>query len=189
MLHSLGRKTIASVTDLTPMGALLECHERIRAFMRLGARLAEVQGASAAEVEETAGKVVRYFTLAFPMHEKDEEESVMPRLKNRAPNLSALITKLEGEHRALDVLIEELIAITQRLAEKGDRLPSEREPLARVITQLDTGFNAHFNVEEEVVLGAMRAHLTEEDLSSITAEMQERRVQALTRQSQGGHDV
>lgn len=170
------------------MGALLECHERIRAFMSLGARLAEGAHASKEEVEETAGKVVRYFTLAFPLHEQDEEDSVMPRLKERAPNLAPLLSKLEGEHRALDQLIDELVAIATNLSQHGDRLPDESEALSRVIARLKTGFNAHLHLEEEVLMGAMRAHLTEDDLSSITTEMQERRVQALTRQSQGGQN-
>lgn len=169
------------MTDLTPMGALLECHERIRGFMRLGNRLAEGEEATPEEVVETAGKVLRYFSVAFPLHEKDEEESVLPRLRERAPLLSPLLTKLEGEHRALDVLVKELKEIATRLSRDGDSLAREKEALATLLSRLDTGFNAHFNVEEEVVIGAMREHLTEEDLKAITDEMQERRVQALTK--------
>src|SRR5262245_25640445 len=64
---------------------LLECHERIRNFCALACRLAE--GPPSEQAREAAAQLVRYFTVALPLHVADEEESIRPRLTTVAADV------------------------------------------------------------------------------------------------------
>ncbi len=88
------RPPAGDVVDL-----LLECHTRIRSFTTLAARLASTPGLAAAEVAEAAAGVHRYFTQALPLHARDEEESVLPRLRGRDPEVDRELAEMVHEHR------------------------------------------------------------------------------------------
>ena len=60
MLGKIGR----SAAPADAVALLLECHGRIRAFLAMARRVGE------------AIQVHRNFTLALPLHARDEEESI-----------------------------------------------------------------------------------------------------------------
>src|SRR5690606_18929577 len=78
MLHTIGRKSRSE--RLTEM--LADCHARIRSFIALAIAAGEQQ-APPEEVAAACARVERYFVQAFPLHVRDEEDSVLPRLRGR----------------------------------------------------------------------------------------------------------
>ena len=69
MLTKLGKP--AAPGDAVDL--LLECHQRIRAFLDLADRLGPPGPDPAQAVADAAARVHRYFTLALPLHARDEE--------------------------------------------------------------------------------------------------------------------
>jgi hypothetical protein len=85
--------------DDTVLAALLACHERIHRFTALAARLATTDGTPAERAEAAAG-VVRYFTVALPLHAADEDDSLAPRLRGRDAAVDAALATMTAEHVA-----------------------------------------------------------------------------------------
>src|SRR5512132_579542 len=81
------------------VGLLLECHDRIRSFLALARRVAQAGPAERDGVAEAAARVRRYFAEALPLHARDEEESILPRLRGREPAVDAELAAMEREHR------------------------------------------------------------------------------------------
>lgn len=86
-------KEPSDVVDL-----LLECHDRIRTFIGLACQLGKAQEPSLDEIRDAASRVSRYFSEALPLHVADEEESILPRLKGRSPELDLALEKMHDEH-------------------------------------------------------------------------------------------
>src|SRR5512143_2894636 len=95
MLTNLGKP--AAPADAVEL--LLECHQRIRSFLGLAGRLAEAREEGAEAVAEAAFRVHGYFTLALPLHARDEEDSIAPRLSGREPALDAELGTMVREHQ------------------------------------------------------------------------------------------
>lgn len=165
-----GRKEPTDVVDL-----LLDCHTRIRSFSALALRLARVEGVAAAEVVEAAAKVRRYFTVALPKHVEDEEESLLPRLAGKDPEVDRALRRMEDEHERHDALLRRLVAICARLQDEPAALPAVRGELEAVAKELVDEFEEHLRQEEAVVMPAARKLLTAEELAAIHDELRHRR--------------
>lgn len=90
-----------------PMALLRACHEKVIRFTTLAQRLqAHVRDHGVdAQAQEAAQAVLRYFTLAAPLHHADEDEDlfvVLRGLGNAA--LTARIDALQAEHDTLGAL-------------------------------------------------------------------------------------
>lgn len=165
-----GKKEPTDVVDL-----LLDCHTRIRSFSTLAARLAEVEGASEAEVAEAAAKVRRYFTVALPKHVEDEEESLLPRLMGKDPEVDRALQQMEDEHGRHEAPLRRLIELCDTLRQNPSSLPSLRGELGEVARWLVEEFEVHLRAEETIVLPAARRLLTAEELQGIHDELRRRR--------------
>jgi iron-sulfur cluster repair protein YtfE (RIC family) len=157
---------------------LLGCHERIRHFTGIAVRLASSKGLLSAEIASAAEKVHRYFTVALPLHEADENESLHPRLRAAAPEgelAGPAADAMVEQHSSIDEIVERLVPLCELL--RGN--PSMHGALAPELQQLSTGlqqmFDAHLKLEEETIFPAMRRYLTEEQLAEILQEMNSRR--------------
>ena len=154
---------------------LLDCHARIRHFVAMARRLGEASGAAPGEIAETAARVHRYFTMALPLHVRDEEDSLAPRLRGREPGLDVAIDAMVSEHvahrRALGALVAACAAIARDFA--------RHESLASVVRQaaddLARQFEVHLSQEESVVLPAARRLLDPATDAEIVKEIRRRR--------------
>src|SRR6476620_7125025 len=97
----------------TPAGLVLSCHERIRAFLTLAARVA-AGDAPAPELAEATARLHRYFTVALPLHVADEEQSIEPRLLAHAPALAGPIARMREEHAAAQQILDGLTPVWAR---------------------------------------------------------------------------
>ena len=171
MYVSIGRKQPAA--DLVE--ALLECHDRIRTFLEIAGKLAATPEAPPAEVREAAQRVRRYFAEALPRHVADEEESILPRLAGKHPELDAALARMHAEHHEHARPLATLLDSMQKLDVAPERLSELAPELARVAAELDAALGAHLENEEAIVFPAIRAELSPEDQAAIRSELAARR--------------
>ncbi|HET9783881.1 MAG TPA: hemerythrin domain-containing protein [Terriglobales bacterium] len=154
---------------------LLGCHQRIRHFTAMALRLAAAD-APRDQIGTAAGAVHRYYSVALPLHEADENQSVYPRLRAA---LAASGSRLEADanqamldqHVEIDKLVDILLPQWAGLAEHPETAPAT----AATVEKLNVAWKEHLELEERVVFPALRAHLSQGDRDAIRQEMAQRR--------------
>jgi hemerythrin-like domain-containing protein len=154
---------------------LVDCHLRLREVTRLAAELAARPDASPEDVREVASKVSRYFTVALPLHEEDEEISLFPRLLLRLPALAPTIAALRDDHAAHAERVAAVLAVCQELEASSERSETLRGELAATASALAEGWRTHLATEERDLFPAVRTALSDEERAVICAEMRARR--------------
>jgi hemerythrin-like domain-containing protein len=157
---------------------LTDCHNRIRHFSGVAVKLAHAQGVAEAEIVQAAEGLLRYFTIALPLHEADENISIHPRLRKAVP-----VGELAGpaadamvdQHLAIDELVERLIPLWTILRAEPAKEPELASEMCAISSRLQEIFTAHLQMEEETIFPAMDKYLSEAELATIVSEMQERR--------------
>jgi iron-sulfur cluster repair protein YtfE (RIC family) len=153
---------------------LLACHERIRSFTGLAQRLAGAVEPSDDEVRELAARIRRYFVEALPLHVRDEEELIVPRLAGTSAELDAALAVMASEHATHNAACDRLIAICGLLQRWPEQLPEVAPGLAAVAGELATAFAQHLAAEESVIFPAV-ARLPAGERAAIAAAIQARR--------------
>ncbi len=150
---------------------LVDCHARIRRFCALGKRLA--QGGSSAELRDAAAELHRYFAVALPLHVRDEDESVRPRLERLGDAaLASALAAMSAEHVEADAALADLLPQWSAIA----AAPTEAScrQTARAAAWLDEHLERHLRAEEALIFPALdRLSAAEQD--AIVAEMKARR--------------
>jgi iron-sulfur cluster repair protein YtfE (RIC family) len=178
----------------TVQDALLGCHMRIRHFTEMACKLAHAHAAEPEQVQRAAAEVHRYFTVALPLHEADENISLHPRLIKALSGESvkadastspetALLRRLGGpaadamveQHESIDQLVERLVPLCTILRSQPAKLEELSQELHEVSAALSEIFTAHLEMEEKTVFPAMEEVLTGDELDEIRREMRERR--------------
>ncbi len=161
---------------------LLECHERIRTFSAMALRLAAATQApsapSAAEISETASAVRRYFAEALPLHAADEDESIAPRLRAFGPGDEVLATldRMEREHAEHRPFLARLVPWWAAVATDPAKLTLD-DGARRLDTEtFIRDVESHLELEERVLIPAMRRLFPPELEGKLTHEMRARRV-------------
>ncbi len=172
-------KTNTSVAASQDAIQLLQaCHQRIRHFSGVAVRLAHAQGASEEEIVQAADGLYRYFTVALPLHEADENISVHPRLKKAAPQgelAGPAADAMVDQHNAIDELVERLVPLWVLLRRNPAKQPELAGEMCAIAGRLNEIFESHLKLEEEIIFPALQKYLSPEQLSHIVHEMQERR--------------
>jgi iron-sulfur cluster repair protein YtfE (RIC family) len=159
--------------DGDPVDSLLACHERIRSFLALGARLDEPGGDPAA-IADACRRIERYFREAMPLHVADEEESIVPRLRGREDTVDLALAEMHDEHTAHQACLGTLIGAAADLAVEPLDLPL-RAHLAACRRALEAELAPHLAREEAIILPAMRRLLGAGELADIADEIRARR--------------
>jgi hemerythrin-like domain-containing protein len=155
--------------------ALVDCHQRIRDFSSLAVRLATSQGLSADEIREAAAGVHRYFAVALPLHARDEEESLLPRLEGRDPALDAELAEMMREHAEHGDPTDRVLAACSKLQANPDELAAIAPAFSAAARELERHFQVHLEREERVIFPAIRSLLDPPTRERIQTEMRERR--------------
>jgi hemerythrin-like domain-containing protein len=154
---------------------LLDCHERIRRFSGLATHLSSADR-PAAEIREAAEELHRYFTLAFPLHVVDEEQSLRPRLLRHPlePDVASALETMSAEHVTGETLLEPLVAAWGELA----RHPSRDDIRAATLGGANR-FRAllldHLAVEESTLFPVIAERFSPAEVSDVLREMRLRR--------------
>jgi len=172
MLTGLGKPPTPSDT----VDLLLECHVRIRHFVAMAQRLGGAFLATPEEIADTATRVHRYFGEALPLHVRDEEDSLAPRLRGRDPVLDAAIAVMEREHGEHQASLAALVRAVAAVALDPARHRALAVEVRWAADDLARQLEYHLAQEEAVVLPAVRRLLDAQADAAIVAEMRERRV-------------
>jgi hemerythrin-like domain-containing protein len=156
---------------------LLGCHDRIRHFTEVADRLNLNQQSPAKDRQEAASAVLRYYQIALPLHEADENESVYPRLREALPpgELATANQAMIDQHAEIDAIIAQLLPMWRAIAHDPALQEDLSAELGQRVQRLKQLWTSHLGLEEEVVIPAMRRFLSQQDLGAIQAEMRARR--------------
>jgi iron-sulfur cluster repair protein YtfE (RIC family) len=176
MLQILGASQAGSPSE----GAaelLLGCHQRIRTFTELAARLASHEPASDADVADAARRVHRYHAVALPLHQADEEQSVAPRLEPLvAPEIRYALAGMRRQHLELDETLATLLPIWDRLATEPGMRRQLAAPMAKGVARMKELWAHHLSVEEDLIFPELKRVLGAAQLAAIAGEMRARRL-------------
>lgn len=171
MLNVLGKRpAVGDAVDL-----LLECHDRIRSFLALARRVAGAGPAERDQVPEAAARVHRYFTQALPLHARDEEDSILPRLRGRDPAVDRELEAMAREHAEHEAPLARLVQACEEVARDPGRHAALAADLGGAARELEAHFAAHLRREEEVIFPAMRRLLDRAEDAEIVRELRARR--------------
>lgn len=134
-----------------PITLLLGAHDRLRTFGRLASSLTRAGQSSPAEVAESSVRLARFFDLAIPIHEADEEETLGTMLPSRAPELADALRVMKEQHRHLHEILDELRPHWETLSRDPESLGSEPWDLRSAGRRLDAVLRVHLALEENVV--------------------------------------
>jgi iron-sulfur cluster repair protein YtfE (RIC family) len=171
MFTQLGKPAAAG----DAVGLLLECHERIRAFLALARRVAGSGAAEQAAISEAADRVRRYFTQALPLHAKDEEESILPRLRGLDRTVDHELEVMVREHAEHERPLRALVEACKVLGREPTRHADLAPQIATATEELERHFAGHLRREEEVIFPAVRRLLDRCSDSEIVKEIRARR--------------
>jgi hypothetical protein len=160
-----------------PADALADCHERIRHFSTVALRLARSPNASPRLIADTASALRRYFGSALPMHERDEEDYVTPRLLEVRPGkpIEHALGRMAGDHRAIDEVVTALDGLWTRIALRPTDLAGLSDELHSRSLTLSSLFEGHLQLEEETILPAITRLVPEAARKLMLRDMRERR--------------
>jgi hemerythrin-like domain-containing protein len=156
---------------------LLACHDRIRNFTGIAVRLADADGAGAAAIANAAEAVHRYYAVALPLHEADENDSVYPRLRARLTDAAerASVQSMVDQHGPIDEVIARLLPVWDELKSNPERLATHAASMRVDAERLQSLWTEHLALEEKIVFPLIRKRLVPEELSDIHREMKVRR--------------
>lgn len=159
----------------TPFDMLGGCHERIRMFTGVAVRLV-TEPAPPEQVAEAASRLHLYFGTALPLHEQDEEETLLrAMLDARAPGIDPLFARLRDEHRAIEAVLERLLPTWSSLSHAPELLDAHRSQLREGGEALASAFAPHLQMEEEELYPLARRSLSESVQSAMLHAMRARR--------------
>jgi len=167
-----------------PLGLWLACHERVLRFCGLleRLRLHVEKYRPDSEAIQSATSIRRYFNEAAPRHHADEEADMFPRLLrclSERPDLVSpdddtrtrdAIAALMAEHRSSEVLWSSLDAA---LAQIENGISARLD--AGQVEEFGRSYRHHIEVEEGVVMPAMKLAFGAHDWEEIGAAMAQRR--------------
>lgn len=155
------------------LGLLLACHARIRRFCRLALTLGARPELPAPEVKATAAQCLRYFTEALPLHVRDEEDSLWPRLVDRSRALEATLAQIRAQHLSHGPRIDALEKALRGVFEHPNE-PARHRALATAASSAEADFEEHLRLEETELFPALET-LLPEVRDRIVAELRARR--------------
>jgi hypothetical protein len=99
-----------------------------------------------------------YHCRIVHMHHHHEDVDMFPALRRSNPDLSAVVDRLESDHRAISVLLDNVESLARKL---DDATPSAtRDALVIALRDLATRLLEHLAYEEENVAATMRSWVT-----------------------------
>jgi len=173
MLHTIRTSRDLPPAIQDPVDLLLACHARLRHFSELSLALATRTDLDDAQVRDASHRLLRYFRVALPLHEADEEETLAPALAPvMTPELADAALQMRDQHRLLhDVLAELLPQWSLAEAEPGLVDRAAMAPHARRLAAI---LDVHLALEETTIFPTARS-LPDRERARLFAEMRARR--------------
>ena len=157
---------------------LLECHERIRTFLKMASDLAASRSGPTDDVRSTAAQIHRYFSEALPMHIADEQDHILPQLASASSETDRALAQMMDDHSEHAQWVDRLTALCAVIASDPRQLAAVAPELDRVVRELSAEMIRHLELEESVIFPALR-RLTNEQRDEILRAMRERRARVM----------
>ncbi len=166
-----------------PTGLLSDCHRRIEMFLGTLVRVSEfVERPLDGDTRTALEAALKYFREAAPKHTADEEESLVPRLRQmHDADVKAAIERLdplEREHRRADLLHAEIDRMGRQCLADGNLAASEAERFRANVAELASIYSEHIRIEDEIVFPLAGRMLSSQEKAAIAGEMAARRMDA-----------
>jgi hemerythrin-like domain-containing protein len=155
-----------------PLALLRACHRKMLAQCDLLDTL--VAQARAGELDDTARKaaqdVTRYFSSSAPLHHRDEEQDLFPRINRQSLRIAELVHSLKQEHQELDSLWETLAPELRRIPAAGFS-----DAFLKAAGRFCELSRQHVNRENMELLPLLASSLSTQELGYIGEAMAKRR--------------
>lgn len=170
-----------------PLGLLSDCHRRIERFLDTLIRVTEVIGAQelTPEARTALQTALQYFRDAGPMHTRDEEESLFPRLRQiakgdgeaaeKAKHAFSIVERLQTDHEAADKRHLVIDGIGSRWLKEGTLPAAEVQALQHELRDLRAFYASHITAEDATLFPLAETLLDKQQLQEIGREMAARR--------------
>ena len=164
-----------------PIDMMQDCHRRVERFL---AALAQAGDEAPPELTDEWRQLLRtaldYFDGAAPLHTRDEEESLFPRLRAHADEQGvadalAVIKRLEHEHDTAQPLHDEQERLGRAWLAAGGLSAADRARFVALSMQLQVLYAQHIRLEDEHVFVVARRVIGVDDQRVIGEEMRARR--------------
>lgn len=160
-----------------PLAVLKHCHDRIRKQINTLHQLLShlpMHGADAS-AQQAARAVIRYFTIAAPMHHADEETDLLPMLLATAQGEEALrlrvaVDRIEADHIAMAISWQTLHLQLEAIAAAESASLS-----ATNVHAFTEQYTSHMTIEEEQIAPLAQKIFSAEQLAMLGSAMQKRR--------------
>ena len=160
----------------TPFEMLEACHERVQRSLELLEKLCTYLHEHACDdsARQAARDVLRYFDVAAPLHNEDEELHIFPLLLAQGtPDVVDRVRQLQHDHGNMNMHWQDARRRLLALADgQSNAFSAEDEATFALFAQ---GYAAHISSEEDVVYPAARALLSESAIQQMGQEMRQRR--------------
>lgn len=164
-----------------PFELMMDCHRRIEHFLAILERVVDCTGDGplGPEAQAAVQAALRYFRHAAPKHTADEEESLLPRLRELDdPSARQLLEEaedLEAEHRHAEKLHAFVDGVFVEWLEAEGISPEKRSALQRDLESLRSLYHRHIAFEDHELFPRAAALLTAKNHADIGREMAARR--------------
>ncbi len=152
----------------------MDCHHRLRKVTALAVALGQGPAAPAEAVRDVAAKLHKYFAVALPLHEEDEDRSLFPRLLEAAPELAPTIALLRVDHHRQGPPVAALVALCVQVQGQPQLASQLGGALAAAAEAVLASWQDHLAIEEREVFPAAR-RLSSAARTAIAEEMRARR--------------
>jgi hemerythrin-like domain-containing protein len=152
-----------------PIGLLRACHEKMLTHCELLAALLDKSSLDN-EGREAARKVSRYFSQSAPLHHRDEEDDLFPRINRQTLKVAELVHGLKKEHETLD-------ALWNSIAPELKKLPADgfSDAFKQSAMEFSTLCREHIGRENRELLPLASNSLSQQALAEIGEAMAARR--------------
>jgi hemerythrin-like domain-containing protein len=164
-----------------PIELLMDCHRRIEHFLAVLQRVVERYGDGELDAEgrRALTAALDYFRHAAPKHTADEEESLLPRLRERHRHELAQVLadaeRIERDHVRAAAMHDRVDATGRAWLTQGS-LPAQQGALLRAeLHRLRLLYTGHIAFEDERLFPAAAVALGREELTAMGREMADRR--------------
>lgn len=147
------------------------CHDRIRRYVGGLGLIVDLGDLADPRVPPAAAAAARYLREGLPLHGRDEDESLAPRLRRAAPDVGPALDQLAADHARMDADLPALLADLAALAAGA---PVDAQAFASRVAAFAGLMHSHLALEETTVFPAMAA-LPPEERAALLAEMHARR--------------
>ncbi len=174
MLHHIRTGPRPPTTE-EPVDLLMACHARLRHFSGLALSLAAGSGLGAEPVRDASTQLVRYFRVALPLHEADEEQSLAPALLSTGAGaqVAEALERMTAQHVLVHEVLEELLPEWERLQEAPEGIAAL--DLLAASRRLGAVLDIHLALEEQDLFPVVEVEIPVAERRRLFAVMRARR--------------